>query len=498
MNIENQVIQVNIDDIIPNRFQPRIAFDEKALNELAASIKEHGIIQPLVLRKLGKKYEIIAGERRYKAATLAGLQTVPAVISNIDDNKSAEVALVENIQRKDLTPIEEARSYKNLLDKGYLTQEQLAKKMGLSQSAVANKLRLLNLDNKVQQALLDGKISERHARSLLVLNDKAEQQKWLDKIINERLTVRQLDQELKKATNGDEENKDIPLVDLNPNIEDIKNNAEDINGNKQKNIANLLVSEDTMTEYSDNLPNQNQMNVNQEQPSLDLGAQTAVEQAPAQDVQPAIQPNANSNFNPFSAFFNKPAQEQNPNQEVLNTVPPTDNKFFNQLEEEPANLNSMSAFSPESVFNIDPGTPTEEAPVNNEANVEIFDMPTNLESAPAAAPVQEEQTPVAPMQDMANPMDDLNPNNKFFQPATSPVEEIQTPQAPVQDQPLNPMDFVANINQEAQVEQGNATMANAINQVRDLVTKLNNEGLNVKIDEADLDASYQINLTIIK
>ena len=143
MNMEGQVVQVNLDDIIPNRFQPRIAFDEKALNELAASIKEHGIIQPLVLRKLGKKYEIIAGERRYKAATLAGLQTVPAVISNIDDNKSAEVALVENIQRKDLTPIEEARSYKNLLDKGYLTQEQLAKKMGLSQSSISNKLRLL-------------------------------------------------------------------------------------------------------------------------------------------------------------------------------------------------------------------------------------------------------------------------------------------------------------------------------------------------------------------
>src|SRR5574344_3034362 len=214
MRMESQVLQVNIDDIIPNRFQPRIAFDDKGLNELAASIKEHGIIQPLVLRKLGNKYEIIAGERRYKAATLAGLTKVPAVISNIDDNKSAEIALVENIQRRDLTPIEEARSYKNLLDKGYLTQEELAKKMGLSQPAIANKLRLLNLDDSVQQALLENKISERHARSLLVLPNKEDQKLWLDKIINERMTVRQLDTELKKQTENTtqpETMTDVPL-----------------------------------------------------------------------------------------------------------------------------------------------------------------------------------------------------------------------------------------------------------------------------------------------
>lgn len=198
MNLEAGVVQVHIEDIIPNRFQPRLTFDEQGLKELANSIKEHGIIQPLVLRKLGNKYEIIAGERRYKASQLAGLTTVPAVISNIDDNTSAEVALVENVQRRDLTAIEEARSYKNLLDKGYMTQEQLAKRMGLSQPAVANKLRLLNLDEEVQQALLEEKISERHARTLLSIHDKNEQKEWLHKIINERLTVRELDQQLKK------------------------------------------------------------------------------------------------------------------------------------------------------------------------------------------------------------------------------------------------------------------------------------------------------------
>lgn len=209
MNIEQKVIQVSIEDIIPNRFQPRLAFDEEGLKELSDSIKQHGVIQPLVLRRLGDKYEIIAGERRFKASTMAGLKTVPAIISDIDDDKSAEIALVENIQRRNLTPIEEAKSYKNLLDRGYMTQEQLAEKMGVSQSSIANKLRLLNLAPEVQDALLGEKISERHARSLLSL-PKEEQPEWLKKIISKRLTVRQLDLEIKKAKGGQVKEEQIP------------------------------------------------------------------------------------------------------------------------------------------------------------------------------------------------------------------------------------------------------------------------------------------------
>ena len=200
MNTESQVLNVPIEDIIPNRFQPRLNFDESSLQELASSIKEHGIIQPLVLRRVGDKYEIIAGERRYKASKMAGLTSVPAIISTLDDKASAEVAVVENIQRKDLTSIEEARSYKMLLDKGYLTQDELAKKMGLSQSAISNKLRLLSLSQNVQDALIQGKISERHARSLLQLSSMQEQDEWLNKIIEERLTVRDLDNKLKRIT----------------------------------------------------------------------------------------------------------------------------------------------------------------------------------------------------------------------------------------------------------------------------------------------------------
>lgn len=196
--MESQVQNVNIDLIIPNRFQPRLSFDEKALNELAESIKQHGIIQPLIVRQLADRYEIIAGERRYKAATLAGLSTVPVIVTNLSDAKSAEVALVENIQRKNLSSIEEALSYKRKIDKDNLTQEQLAKLLGLSQSTVANRLRLLNLSDEVQDALLKEKISERHARSLLQISDKNKQNELLNRIITERLTVRQLDEIIKK------------------------------------------------------------------------------------------------------------------------------------------------------------------------------------------------------------------------------------------------------------------------------------------------------------
>lgn len=244
VNLEQNILQVPIDEIIPNRFQPRLQFDDRGLEELASSIKQHGIIQPLVLRRVNDKYEIIAGERRYKAATMAGLSKVPAVIADVDDNKSAEVAIVENVQRRDLSAIEEARSYKNLLDKGYLTQAELAKKMGLSQSAIANKLRLLNLDEEVQQALIENKISERHARSLLVLPTHEEQRKWLKRIINERMTVRELDNELKKlneeANKEEEDETDVPLV-KNIDIDAIRKQATEIPSvNEESDIARKL------------------------------------------------------------------------------------------------------------------------------------------------------------------------------------------------------------------------------------------------------------------
>lgn len=209
MNMENNIKILNIDDILPNRFQPRIQFSDKNLNELADSIKEHGVIQPIVVRKISDKYEIIAGERRYKASILAGKTTIPAIITDLNDKDSAEIALIENVQRQDLTPIEEAISYKKILDMGYITQTELADKLGKTQSTIANKLRLLNLDDEVQEALLDGKISERHARSLLRL-DNNNQINMLNRIISERLTVRRTDEEVDKLLNNkNSENQNV-------------------------------------------------------------------------------------------------------------------------------------------------------------------------------------------------------------------------------------------------------------------------------------------------
>lgn len=197
MKMNKEVVMVRLTDIIPNRFQPRLTFDEEALNELANSIREHGIIQPLILRDLGSKYEIIAGERRYKAATLAGLTEVPAIVGAMDDQTSAELALIENIQRKDLSAIEEAKSYKKILDMGNFTQEELAKRMGKAQSTIANKMRLLSLTNEVQVALMNNLISERHARCLLQIKDEDKQKEVLNKIISERMNVRDTDNYIK-------------------------------------------------------------------------------------------------------------------------------------------------------------------------------------------------------------------------------------------------------------------------------------------------------------
>ncbi len=277
---KKEIVNVRIDEIVPNRFQPRLTFNEEELRELSESIKMHGIIQPLVLRRLGDKYEIIAGERRYKAAQMAGLQTVPAIIVEMDDRQSAEVALVENLQRKDLTPIEEAQSYKKILDMGYTTQEELAKRMGVSQSAVANKLRLLNLSIPVKDALLNNKISERHARSLLSITDANMQIMMLNRIMNERLTVRQTDEEINKLLGRNIQTLEAPNVpSYNVDVEEIKANAQDIvSPTRPNDIDMLLKPEGSLSE--------NELFNTYEKPVVEKTGDLAIN--PFQEVEPEI------------------------------------------------------------------------------------------------------------------------------------------------------------------------------------------------------------------
>ncbi len=195
--MDSEVVELYLDDIIPNRFQPREVFHEEALKELSESIKKHGVIQPIIVRKIGDKYEIIAGERRYKATAMAGLTKIPAIIRNLDDKEASKVALLENLQRKDLSAIEEARTYQKILELDSMTQEELGQTMGKSQAAIANKMRLLSLPDEVQEALLKDQISERHARSLLNLENSVDQVNMLKKVIENRMTVRELDNEIK-------------------------------------------------------------------------------------------------------------------------------------------------------------------------------------------------------------------------------------------------------------------------------------------------------------
>ena len=224
---KDEVVQIYLDDIIPNRFQPREVFDEKALKELAVSIKEHGVIQPIIVRNVNGKYEIIAGERRYKASALAGLTKIPAIVRDLDDKESSKVALLENLQRKNLNPIEEARTYQKILEIDQMTQEELAKTMGKSQSAVANKIRLLSLSEDVQQALLKEEISERHARALINIPDAKKQKEMLKKVIAEKMSVRVLEEEIKKMYPNEEKEE----IEEKPAAEEIASVNSFVNTN---------------------------------------------------------------------------------------------------------------------------------------------------------------------------------------------------------------------------------------------------------------------------
>lgn len=351
MNREPLIQNVNIDYIIPNRFQPRLTFDEKSLNELASSIKEHGIIQPLVLRRLGDKYEIIAGERRYKAAQLAGLTEVPAIISNIDDNKSAEIALVENVQRRNLNSLEEAKSYKKILDKEGLTQDELAKKIGVSQSTIANKLRLLNLTSEAQDALMNDKISERHARSLLSVSDPEKQKALLNKVISERLTVRQLDDEIKKESNPASESalNHVPsydeLGDVGTPVEEspVTNESENI-FNSSNNRFNFEPAKEDKPE------------------TLNLMAEEPVNESKEEKVQEEVQPSPG--FNLFNFSNNTPE--------------------YPSLEDEVTNMN------------MEPMDRLEEfTPFNNSSTISK-DVPLESLDVPLEEVKKEEEKPVEP------------------------------------------------------------------------------------------------------
>ncbi|MCX5780861.1 MAG: ParB/RepB/Spo0J family partition protein [Firmicutes bacterium] len=193
-----QVMELEITQIIPQENQPRKNFALESLQELADSIREHGILQPVLVRPKGECYEIIAGERRWRAAEMAGLLVIPALVKEMPDIEAAEISLVENLQREDLSAIEEARAYKNLLEQYQYTQEHIAERVGKSRAYIANTIRLLNLSPEIMAMIDQKQITPGHARALLALRDKREQVLAANEIIKGRLTVRQVEQKVKR------------------------------------------------------------------------------------------------------------------------------------------------------------------------------------------------------------------------------------------------------------------------------------------------------------
>lgn len=193
----NEVVQLEVNKIVPNRFQPRTIFDEEKIKELAQTIRTHGMIQPIIVRKTDDgNYELIAGERRWRAVTLLEWEHIPAIIRDMTDTETASIALIENLQREELTAIEEAKAYHQLLEMHSLTQEALAQRLGKNQSTIANKLRLLKLPEPVQDALMKKEITERHARALIKLKDEQKQLEILRLIIEKDLNVKQTEEKI--------------------------------------------------------------------------------------------------------------------------------------------------------------------------------------------------------------------------------------------------------------------------------------------------------------
>ncbi|MCR4673640.1 MAG: ParB/RepB/Spo0J family partition protein [Lachnospiraceae bacterium] len=229
-------VNLDIQKVEPNREQPRKQFDEDKLMELSESIKKHGIIEPIVVVKRDDYYQIIAGERRWRASKMAGLKEVPVRIMDLTEEQIVQISLIENIQREDLNPIEEALAYKRLIDEFNYKQDEVAEIVSKSRTVITNSMRLLKLDEKVQQMVIDGTLSSGHARTILSLNDTNQQYTLAERVMDEGLTVRDLEKEIKRINDGEPEKK--PKDNIDPKLLAIYGELEE----KLKQILGTKVS----------------------------------------------------------------------------------------------------------------------------------------------------------------------------------------------------------------------------------------------------------------
>ena len=441
MNTEtkDEVVYLYLDDIIPNRFQPREVFDEKALKELAISIKEHGVIQPIIVRRVNGKYEIIAGERRYKASALAGMTKIPAIIRDLDDKESSKVALLENLQRKNLNPIEEARTYQKILEIDQMTQDELAKTMGKSQSSIANKIRLLALPDEVQDALLKEQISERHARALLNLSDHQKQKEMLKKVISNKMSVRTLEDEISKLNTPKE-----PTISTNANINDIPLNR------------NSFVSDNPIAPTTE-MPEDN-----------------------SQYGQVRIAP---------------PDGEPIPSQRFINygeidkeEVDEPKDSYYNKVEVQPVNISTIK----ENAMDIKPTTNEPQADLDNLLNIQS--TPGRYTSSPSATSKSQEQylTPAEAIVKGEQPED---VQKDYFNLPNIKIPDIS--QNITQPAAHNQVSIL-NIPEPVQQKNSSYTVEDVINKIREAVKDIESHGIKVTFDEMNFDTAYQVIIKVDK
>lgn len=248
-DMQNGVVELKINEIEPNVGQPRKNFDDEKLLQLSESIKQHGIVQPIIVRREDNTYKIVAGERRWRAARLAGLISVPVIIKDVTNKQVMEMALIENIQREDLNPIEEAEAYERLINEYDMTQEELSKSIGKNRSTIANIIRLLALCEKVKNFLINGEISSGHARALLAIEDKEVQEKLCNEIIEKSINVRETENLVKKILSDKKQMKKVNYED--ENIIKIEDDLKKLLGTKVK-LFNSNKKGKIMIEYYSN------------------------------------------------------------------------------------------------------------------------------------------------------------------------------------------------------------------------------------------------------
>ena len=430
---DEKIVLINNNDILPNRFQPRKKFSEEELLDLTESIKKYGVLEPIIVRPLGDKYELVAGERRYKANVLAGNDTIPARIIDLDDAESSEIAIIENLQRKDLSALEEALSYKRAIDLGYATQQQLAEKVGKSQSYIANKIRLLKLSDEVQDALLENKISERHARSLLRIDSLKQQNEMLNRIINERLTVRKTDEEIDKMNNGNnnlnngEELQTTPLSSIfNNDNQPINENSvftfgpDTPDNNEGQNLMNFDLNGNPIEDSSDD--------DSSSAPQFNMFGQTQMGSA-----EPTVEPQMNVEPEPFNMFTQPQMGSAEPTVEPQMNVQPEPFNMFTQpqMESTQPTVEPQMNVEPEP-FNMftQPQMGSAEPTVEPQMNVEPepFNMFGQQQMA-STQPTVEPQMNVEP-----------EPFNMFGQSQMGSTQPTMEPQMNVEPEPFNMFD----------------------------------------------------------